>query len=245
MRHVLNVAIEPQPDDASCGATCLHAVYGFHGDRTDLATLIAAVPQLAPDGGTLAPWLGTHALRRGYAARLIVYDLRLFDPSWFRDGVDLAQRLTLQRRTRRGRRMRQETDAFLEFLAAGGRIEHVELAPALIEGTLAARRPIIAALSATYLYGLSRERGSDNQFDDLHGQPAGHFVVLHGYDVATREVFIADPMGPTREPLHPYGSHEYWIGMDRMLGAVMLGVLTRDANLLIVEPKKGTEGMRR
>jgi hypothetical protein len=241
MRHLLTLSIEPQPDDASCGATCLHAVYDFHGDRMPLSDLIAEVPQLEPDGGTLAPWLGTHALRRGYAVRLIVYDLRLFDPSWFRPGVDIAARLAMQRRTRRGKRMRRETDAFLEFLAAGGVVEHVELGPRLVEQLLAEGRPVIAALSATYLYGLPRERGSDNQFDDLHGQPAGHFVVLRGYDGRTREVFVADPMGPAREPLHPFGGHEYWIGVDRVLGAVMLGVLTRDGNLLVVEPGGRTQ----
>jgi hypothetical protein len=36
-----------------------------------------------------------------------------------------------------------------------------------------------------------------------------------------------------------YGSHYYTIGMQRLLGAILLGVLTYDANLLVLEPPEG------
>ena len=49
-------------------------------------------------------------------------------------------------------------------------------------------------------------------------------------------------MGPAQEPLHPYGGHEYEIGIERVIGAIMLGVLTRDANLLIVERQQKESG---
>jgi len=42
-------------------------------------------------GGTLAVNLANHALRRGYRALIVTYNLTVFDPSWFRaDRPDLV-----------------------------------------------------------------------------------------------------------------------------------------------------------
>ena len=65
----LHLDILPQPDDSTCGPTCLHAVYRYFGDYVPLPVMVAEVPQLET-GGTLASLLGLHALRRGYRARL-------------------------------------------------------------------------------------------------------------------------------------------------------------------------------
>ncbi len=242
MTRRLRLSILPQPDDTTCGPTCLQAVYFFHGDRARLADVIDGVRRL-PEGGTLAPFLGAHALARGYLVKVIVYDLRVFDPSWFTPPVDaqvpvdLQGKLIAQLSSRGGKRLGQETDAYLSFLAHGGQIEHVELSSRLLVSYLERGIPVIAGLSATYLYGLPRERPADDQFDDIDGRPAGHFVVLRGYDSGTGMVSISDPMGPMLEPLHPYGSHEYEVHIERVIGAIMLGVLTGDANLLIVEKR--------
>jgi len=59
-------------------------------------------------------------------------------------------------------------------------------------------------------------------------------VVLCGYDRDSRRVLIADPLTPT-----PFSqSHYYEIGIDRVLCAILLGVLSYDANLLIITPRK-------
>lgn len=61
-------------------------------------------------------------------------------------------------------------------------------------------------------------------------------MVIHGYDVTTDSVLVADPL---RE--NPSGLHNYRVGILRLLGAVMLGVLTYDGNLLVVTPPESTE----
>jgi hypothetical protein len=44
---------------------------------------------------------------------------------------------------------------------------------------------------------------------------------------------VVDPYQP-----NPWGpSHEYWIGVDRVVAAILLGIVTHDANLLVVYPK--------
>ena len=81
-RVQLTLEMLPQPDDRTCGPTCLHAVYAFHGDGLPLEQVIREVRQLE-DGGTLGVILGEHALRRGYDVSLHTYNLRVFDPTWF------------------------------------------------------------------------------------------------------------------------------------------------------------------
>ena len=37
---------------------------------------------------------------------------------------------------------------------------------------------------------------------------------------------------------HPHGpNRRYWISIDRVIGAVLLGIVTYDANLLVITPK--------
>lgn len=234
----LTLDILPQPDDTTCGPTCLHAVYGFHGDAMDLHQVIDEVTPLAT-GGTLSVFLGLHALRRGYGATLHTYNLELFDPTWFDgDPADLPGLLEAQRKEKRGSRLRVATAAYLDFLAAGGRIRFDELGPDLIRRYLTRGHPILTGLSATYLYGCAREvdDAGNLHYDSVRGEPTGHFVVVHGYDASTDSVMVADPLHE-----NAFGSHNYRVGVLRLLGAIMLGVLTYDGNLLVLEPPLGAD----
>lgn len=229
----LTLDILPQPDDTTCGPTCLHAVYGFYGDALDLYRVISEVTPLA-SGGTLGVYLGIHALRRGYAATLHTYNLEVFDPTWFEsDDADLGALLDAQARVKSGTRLRETTPAYQEFLALGGRIRFEELGPGLIRRHLSQGHPILTGLSATYLYGCAREVDDDGRlrYDSVRGEPTGHFVVVHGYDAETDSVLVADPLHE-----NAFGSHIYRVGVLRLLGAILLGVLTYDGNLLVLEP---------
>ena len=225
--------ILPQPDDTTCGPTCLHAVYRFHGDELPLQEVIAEVPPL-PTGGTLGVLLACHALLRGYQATIYTYNLQMFDPTWFAPRPrDLAPLLRAQLERKGGDfRMQMATDAYLQFLALGGRIVHEELGRPLLSRLLARDRPVLTGLNATYLYGCAREH--DDDYDDIAGESAGHFVVLHTYDPATGTVVVADPQHDN--PLH--GEPRYEVGVDRLMGAILLGIVTYDANLLVVEPPR-------
>jgi hypothetical protein len=232
-----------QPDDTTCGPTCLHAVYRYWGEDHELEQVIREVVPLETRG-TLAVLLACHALRRGYRATIYTYNLHVFDPSWFREeGVDLAECLRAQSRVKRDRKLRFATRAYLDFLSLGGELRFRELTPDLVRGYLKRGRPILTGLSATYLYGCPRERESSEGsgrmvYDDVRGHPTGHFVVLSEYDPATREVVVADPLGENPR----FGSHYYRVGIQRVLGAILLGVLTYDANFLVIEPASEEEG---
>jgi len=229
--------ILPQPDDSTCGPTCLHAVYGFHGVSMDLHRVIAEVTPLAT-GGTLGVFLGIHGLRQGFSAKIYTYNLDIFDPTWFdKSPEELSGLLRRQAEVKGSARLRTATAAYVEFLERGGVIRHPELRPDLIRRHLVDGHPILTGLSATYLYGCAREvdEGGKLRYDSVRGDPMGHFVVLHGYDADTDSVLVADPLHE-----NAFGSHNYRVGMLRLLGAILLGVLTYDGNLLVIAP--GAEG---
>jgi hypothetical protein len=229
----LPLNILPQPDETTCGPTCLHAVYRYWSDYEPLSAVIKRMRQLE-HGGTFAVFLACDALQKGYAATIYTYNLLVFDPTWFESGVDLADRLQRQRDLKSDYRLQHATQGYLEFLRLGGSLRFHDLSANLIHAILRRRLPIITGLSSTYLYRNPREYGPDDVPDDVAGYPAGHFALLSGYHAAHRRVLVLDPYLPT-----PYGpTHEYWISVDRAVGAILLGIVTHDANLLIVHPRK-------
>jgi hypothetical protein len=231
MRRLADFEIQAQPDDISCGPACLHGVYRYFGDELPLARLVGEIPMLE-EGGTLEVLLGIHALRRGYRVRLFTYNLRVFDPTWFRDPGMISTKLRAQIDAHPKPKVALASRAYVEFLALGGEIRFQDLTTALLREPLKRGIPILTGLSATFLHRSPRERPGTNQEDDVLGAPVGHFVVLCGYDPESREVRVADPM----EPVPHTRSHIYDMPIERVMGAILLGVLTYDANLLLIEP---------
>jgi hypothetical protein len=231
----LELEVLPQPDATTCGPTCLHAVYRYWGDEASLDEVVAEIKPL-PEGGTFAVSLACHALHRGYHAEIYTYNLQMFDPTWFVDKGNLAERLEAQRKHKRSRRLSIATDAYLEYLDLGGTVRFEELRPALIRRFLNRGVPILTGLSATYLYRCAREH--KDQSDDVRGEPVGHFVVLSGYNRQRREITVSDPSHDNPQ----FRTHRYSVRMDRLITAVALGVMTYDANLLVLTPKNERKG---
>ncbi len=249
LRNELKFDIQAQPDDTTCGPTCLQAVYSYFEDEVPLPRVIDEVPGLAA-GGTLAVLLGDHALRRGYDATIYTYNLEVFDPSWFPrdrkaakppDRDFLIERLAAQSAHKPWMKLQMESAAYAEFLRLGGTIRMHELNSQLIRSYLKKSIPILTGLSSTYLYFTKREVPENCKPDDVRGCPCGHFVVLCGYDKQARTVSVADPYLP-----NPLGEkHHYDVPVDRLIAAILLGVLTYDANLLVIEPNSKSQAPRR
>ena len=228
----LPLRILPQPDEWTCGPTCLQAMYRYWGEDESLSTIVSRTLKLT-HGGTLAVFLACDALKKKYRAMIYTYNLTVFDPTWFSHGVDIAERLDRQRRVKDDLRLQQATEGYLEFLRLGGQLRLMDLSRRLIRNMLLRRQPILTGLSSTFLYRVKREAGPDDTPDDINGLPSGHFVIIAGYDAEREKVLVLDPY-----EFNPYGGvHEYWIGIDRVIGAILLGIVTHDANLLIVRPR--------
>ncbi len=223
----------PQPTDTTCGPTCLHGLYRFYGRERPLERIIREV-ETAHGGGTLSALLGNHALHQGFAARIYTWNLRVFDPTWFpAEPGALAERLRASLPLRRNPKLRQAIQAFIRFCDGGGEVRMEVLTGALIRRYLHRGRPVLAGLSSTFLYGDSRKNPETNEDHDLGGEAEGHFVVLTGYEPDTRTVHVADPYAD-----NPFSrGRRYTVTLDRLINAILLGVLSHDCNLLILEPK--------
>lgn len=229
---VLPVRMQAQPSETSCGPTCLQAVYAYYGDHLALERLIDEIPSLET-GGTLGALLGLHALRRGYRATLYSSNLNLLDPTWFAGTAgNLPLKLEQQARQSRGKR-RLAAEAYLDFVRHGGEVQLEDITGPLVRHYLQRGMPILAGLSSTYLYREAREDPQTGRADDILGWPQGHFVILSGYQAKRRRVTIADPYH--KNPLSP--GRRYAVALDRLVNAILLGVLTYDGNLLIVWPE--------
>jgi len=230
----LPISILPQPDDTTCGPTCLHAVYNYYNDNIPLNEVIADT-QMLDAGGTLAVFMACSALRRGYQATIYTYNLQMFDPSWFTaPDINIAERLQRQADAKNDKKLRHATRGYLEFLERGGKLRFTDLTTRLLRSIMHKQLPILTGLSASYLYRTQREFGPDDEFDDIRGFPSGHFVVLSGYHKEDRTVLIADPQLP-----NPVSETQlYPVNIDRVICAVLLGVLTYDANLLVIHPRR-------
>ena len=238
MKTDLELTILPQPDDTTCGPTCLHAVYNYFGDKTSLDKIIREVTTL-DSGGTLAVYLACHALQRGYSANIYTYNLHFFDPTWFATGNhDLLHGKLLAQATLKkdDKRLHAAARGYIDFLKLGGKLHFEDLNRNLIRSNLRKSLPIIAGLSSTYLYRSMREYGPDGVDDDLRGEPTGHFVVLSGYDREERTVHIADPY--QKNPVSTAQAQYYSVHIDRVISSILLGVLTHDANFLIIHPPR-------
>lgn len=232
MESRITLDILSQPDDTTCGPTCLHALYKYYGDDISLLQVIDEVLTLK-GGGTFASALACHALQRNYSATIYTYNLDLFDPTWFQEGVDIAAKLKAQLQFKNAARFTVASLEHIRFLELGGILKMQDLKPSLIRKFLKNSIPVLCGLSATYLYGHAREYGPNDDYDDLRGYPAGHFVIVSGYDSETNQVLITDPLMD-----NPYSQQQrYKVKIEKLICSILLGVLTYDAKLLIIEPK--------
>jgi len=232
----LDFEITPQPNDTTCGPSCLHSIYRYYGNLKNLPEILSEVTPLK-EGGTLAVYLGQHALRNGYDATIYTYNLQVFDPSWFsKAGTNFPKKLKQRIEAKSDEKMKIACNAYIEYLNLGGKILFKDLTVGLLKGILKKNIPILTGLSATYLYRTPREIDLGNDkiaFDDINGDPTGHFVVLYGYDLEKRVALVADPL--QSNPISD--THYYKVSISRLACSIMLATLTFDANMLIITPK--------
>ncbi len=225
----LPVDVEQQPDDESCGITCLQAIFRYYRHDVGLDQLREEVEHWQ-SGGTVSVNLARNAIDHGFDATVYSYNIQIFDPTWRHlPVVDLVEKLKRRQRRIRSKKQKKVIGFYLDFLRKGGTIRFDDLDEDLFSRLFMARTPIIVGLSATYLYQSIRET-PDCDEDDVIGNPVGHFVVVAGWDAASRTVLVQDPL--QRNPISATGT--YTLPFTKFSNAVMLGALTYDENMLVI-----------
>ena len=196
---MIDLKIDPQPNDETCGPTCLHAIYRYYGLDNALSEVIQTV-EPSNSGGTLSPLLGKHALEHGFDATIFVNNTLIFDPTWFKKGTSpsevLLKKLESQNKFKFSKSLVQASNAFQEFIRLGGTIWFKTIDVAMLKEYFNQSIPILTGLNSTYLYRASRECFTQNgeaYSDDIRGTATGHFVVLCGYHDRKNLVVVADP----------------------------------------------------
>jgi hypothetical protein len=225
-----------QPDDVTCGPTSLRKVYNFYGLEIELDKVLETLER-NDDGGTLAVFLGMAALRQGFRTRIYSYDMQIFDPTWARlDPHELKAKIRARFPYLTDAGRKRAAVAYVRYLEMGGELAFDDLTPPLLRGIIDRGHPILAGLSATYLYGFCRERWDEQEGrlvdDDVAGEPTGHFVVISGYQQWGRQLTVLDPSA------HVPKSDEgrVHVGAERLINAILLGDATYDAVLLELWP---------
>ncbi len=228
MKKILSISIERQPNDVSCGATCLYSIYHYYEDDITLEELLKEVKHV-DNGGTLALLLGINALKRGYKALLITYNVDFFDPSWFvSPGVNIVSKLRLQKRWRHELIIQQYTPWYLDYIKDGGSITSEPFTEELVKKCIDHGDPLLIGVNVSYLYGESRI--FRDRYNDIRGMSEGHFVIICGYDTLKGTLLIADPW-----QTNPFSlKSTYWVKFNHLITSMMLGVLTHDANVLVI-----------
>ena len=225
--------MKPQPTETTCGPTCLETIYkhlGFYEKEEDLFDRI----DTNEDGGTLGVHLGTDALKQGFDVTIYTHNLNVFDPTWFQlKQKEIVQKLRTQSKSSKDSKTLFASSSYADFIEMGGKIYFKDLNSSFLYDLLHSHGPVICGLSSTYLYHCARERDSDLKYDDIEGVPQGHFVILSGIKKDLSQVFLADPF----ENNPAYKEQKYWVNLQHFINSVLIGVITYDANFILIQKK--------
>lgn len=229
-----NVDLNAQPTETTCGPTCLHGLYRYHGLKAGHDNVIDEVRSTI-GGGTLGVHLGLDAIKRGFEATIYTHNLNVFDPSWFHlDRSSLIAKLLAQAQAKPESKTAEASLFYAEYLRLGGRVVFEDLTPQFLQRILKEHGPVICGLSATYLYMSRREINETSQEDDVRGFPQGHFVLLTGITSNLSEVEVTDPL--EQNPIHY--ERRYQVSTHHFMNSVLIGVITYDANFIAIKKKE-------
>lgn len=231
--------IKTQPDETSCGPSCLYSIYKMAGEQQlSFKKVQADIEQFKDGGGTLAVVLGIDALKKGYEVDLHTMNLNIFDPSWFHlSHQTIEKKLNARLQARKNRKKESfAIKKYLEFIQLGGTLKFGDVTPELLKKYLLQGAPLLVGLSSTWLYQCKRENPKTNEVDDITGDPEGHFILAFEYKKKSRTILIGDPY-----PSNPKKNPFYKVPIERFIASLYLGVYTYDANILIIKNRKNHE----
>ena len=148
---------------------------------------------------------------------------------------ELREKLVALHKAKHAPKLKKAIDAYIRFIDLGGTVATADLRASMFESYFKRDIPVLCGLSATYLYRSPREYTNEKDqsvFDDIHGEPIGHFVVLYGLD-EKKQFMVADPDCTNPMANGPY----YKVDKFRLIHSILLGVMTYDGNILVVEKK--------
>jgi hypothetical protein len=218
--------------EEECASAALLQVLKYFGDtKTSLEDII----DYCGEHFKFRDWdylLGCFALDNDYSARVHSRSLSIFDSTWYDLDVDsLIQKLKKQREYTQGleetfygyKKLHLEVQSAIRFLENGGEIDFSSISKNLIISYLNRKIPVIATFTAQLAYKLPKE--SDDECDDIGGEPWKHTLVINGFK--KNRFYVTDPADFQPEP-------EYSVNSDTLIDAI----IRYDSNLLIINNQR-------
>jgi len=175
----------------TCGSSSLQQVLAYYGVKLGLDEILKDIKKYKY--GTFMPYLGLYAKRLGFMPKIVTYDVKVFDPTWF--GLLVGQ--IIKKLETRSREMdvphvyRSECKAFVRYLKAGGAIEFDFIKKGRIIKELERKRPVIVDVCSTILHRKERKNRVKDKYSDTSGEPMYHAVVVSGHEKG--KFIIVDP----------------------------------------------------
>jgi hypothetical protein len=173
----------------TCGPTCLQQVLAYYGERKSLNEILKHIKMFKY--GTWTSYLGLYAIRLGFKAKLVYYNVNYVDPTWFglsRNGLIKKLEVLLKKEKRKKRK--EGITSLLEYSKAGGEITFRIPSKSLLLDCLKRKIPPIVCLSSTILYKRKRFDFKKDKYSE-YGEPFGHFIVVSGYE--NGKFIVTDP----------------------------------------------------
>jgi len=205
----------------TCGPSSLQQVLTYYGKKITLDEILKEVKMFKY--GTWTSYLGIYAIKHGFNAKRIYYDVNYIDPSWFKLSRDrLIRKLQVALKKEKSKIRKDGIISLLDYLKTNGKIIFQIPSKKLLIDYLRRKIPIIMCLSSTILY---KRRRFDLKKDKRseYGKPVGHFVVIGGYK--NGNFIINDP--------HARYGGVYEVSEDKLIFAWLFW----GGDSLIIEPK--------
>ncbi|MBN1900523.1 hypothetical protein JW926_04265 [Candidatus Sumerlaeota bacterium] len=224
----LDIAPEIQPDDISCGLSCLKMVLDYYDQEQDMQALSEICPPLY-DIGLFDSQLGKTAIDLGFDVTIYTYNYRIFHPIWNRLHLsDLIGKLVIKQACAMTPHQALSARHYIEYLQKGGELLFYPLSKELILAHLDQEIPVIAALDMSFLYDCVAF------YDEFSEYRATHFVIIHGYDPKRNVFHVCDPWHSI--PI-PHENGRYAVDADRVINAIFLGQDRNDSSLIVIRKK--------
>jgi len=174
MKIILNVPRFKQKKN-TCGPSSLQQILAYYGIEMDLKKIMRNV-KIYKGGFAFMSDLATYVKKLGFDSKIICYDASIVDPTW----SELSKRKIIQKLVKRFKFEKNGIKKLIKFLKVNGKLEIRIPTKELILSYLKKKVPPIICLSSTILRGKSRRY--KGKYDDIKGNPIGHFLVISGYD---------------------------------------------------------------
>lgn len=199
---------------SSCGPVSLYNIYEHFGIKTSLHQILNDL-KIDDKKATYPAQLAVDIKKHGLSTILLTSSPRLVAPNWVNhENKEIIEKLSKWLKKHKNDKWSGNVKHLLTYLKHNGDILITDLTTKLIDEYLDQGYLVMPCLEDSWIWGQRKIKGKA-EFDDIAGEPRGHFVVVYGKE--DNEYLVSDP--------YPTGLQNregiYRIDKDKLLVATL------------------------